>query len=178
MFNYEETFYVEQEADVSAKKALDIISVPGGLTHWHPFMEKHTTERWDGVGSNDHLTYYSGFEYDREVVTWIDGVGYDLRVTENGKRECTAIWRIIPVDETHCILRISGAVPFIKKLPFPIRWALLEFKMKPVFSDYLERILKGFAFYAETGKKVKKNQFGPHPIFSPAPKNKRTHGDS
>lgn len=88
-------------------------------------MEKNTAEGLNCVGSNDFLRYYSGFEYYREVVKWIDGVGYDLKVTENGKRECKANWRITPVDTNNCILRITGAVIFIKKLPFHIRWALL-----------------------------------------------------
>jgi len=166
MFNYEESFFVEKEIAVSADKAWDIIALPGNLTLWHPFMEKHTAERWNGVGSKDHLTYYSGFEYDREVVKWIEGTGYDLKVTENGKRENTAIWRITPMDDQTCKLRITGRVDFIKKLPFPIRWALLKFKMKPVFSQYLFQILEGFAYYAETGKQTKRNQFGLHPIFS------------
>jgi len=52
------------------------------------------------------------------------------------------------------------------ELPFPIRWALLKFKMKPTFSQYLFQILEGFAHYAETEQQVKRNQFGPHPIFS------------
>ncbi len=87
MFNFEESFFVEKEIAVTAEKAWKIISLPGNLTLWHPFMEKHTAESWDGVGSKDHLTYYSGFEFDREVVKWIEGVGYDLKVSENGKRE-------------------------------------------------------------------------------------------
>ncbi|MDM8516130.1 SRPBCC family protein [Desulfobacterales bacterium HSG16] len=166
MFNFEESFFVEKEIAVSAEKAWEIIAMPGNLTLWHPFMEKHITERWDGVGSKDHLTYYSGFEFDREVVKWIDGIGYDLRVTENGKRENSAIWRITPIDDQRCTLKITGRVEFIKKLPLPIRWALIKFKMKPLFSRYLFQILEGFAFYAETGTKVKRDQFGPHPIFS------------
>jgi len=166
MSNYEESFYVEKEVAVSAEKAWEIISLPGGLIRWHPFMEKHTADSWDGVGSNDHLTYYSGFEFDREVVKWVEGKGYDLKVTENGKRENTAIWRIIPIDGQRCKLRITGRVEFIKKLPFPIRWVLLKFKMKPVFSQYLFQILEGFAYYAETGQQVSRDQFGPHPMFS------------
>lgn len=166
MFNFEESFFIEKEVAVSAEKAWDIISLPGNLTLWHPFMKTHVAERWDGVGSKDHLTYYSGFEFDREVVKWIEGTGYDLKVTENGKRENTAIWRITPIDDQRCRLKITGRVEFIKKLPFPIRWALIKFKMKPVFSQYLFQILEGFAFYAETGTRVKRDQFGPHPMFS------------
>ena len=167
MFNYDESFFVEKEVVVPAEKAWDIIALPGGLTRWHPFMEEHTAERWDGIGSKDHLTYYSGFKYDREVVKWIDGVGYDLKVTDKQKLDNTAIWRITPIDNQRCIIRITGRVDFIKKLPFPIRWALLKFKMKPIFSQYLFQILEGFAYYAETGNQTKRNQFGPHPIMSP-----------
>ncbi len=167
MFNFEESFFVEKKIEISAEKAWDIIALPGGLTRWHPFMEKHTAKRWNGVGSKDHLVYYGGFEFNREVIKWIEGTGYDLKVTENGKRENTAIWRIIPITDQRCKLRITGRVEFIKKLPFPIRWALLKFKMKPIYSQYLFQILEGFAYYAKTGQQVKRNQFGPHPIMSP-----------
>ena len=166
MFNYEESFYVEKEVAVSAEKAWDIIALPGGLTRWHPFMKKHTAESWNGVGSKDHLIYYGGFEFNREVVKWIAGVGYDLKVTENGKRENTAFWRITSIDDQRCKLKLTGRVEFIKKFPFPIRWALLKFKMKPIYSQYLFQILEGFAYYAETGQQVKRDQFGPHPMFS------------
>ncbi|MDA0525370.1 SRPBCC family protein [Methanococcoides alaskense] len=166
MSNYEEDIYVEKEVAVSAEKAWDIISTPGGLNHWHPFMKANIAESWNGVGSKDHLTYYSGFEFDRVVTKWIEGVGYDLSVTENGKRENTAIWRITPIDDQRCILRITGQVNFIKKFPFPIRWALLKFKMRPVYGQYLFQILEGFAYYAETGNQVKRNQFGSNSMFS------------
>lgn len=166
MFNYKETFYVEKEVAAPASKAWAMMSKPGGLVRWHPFMKTNTTEHWDGVGSKDHLLYINGFTYDREVVGWREGVGYDLKVTENGKRECASYWQITPIDETRCVLRITGEVKFIKKLPLPIRWALLEFKMKPVFKQYLEQILEGFAYHAETGEQVMPEQFGPHPIFS------------
>jgi len=166
MLNFEEDVFAEKEVAVSAQKAWEIIAMPGNLTLWHPFMEKHIAERWDGVGSMDHLTYYSGFEFDREVVKWIDGTGYDLKVTENGKRENTAIWRITPIDDQRCKLKITGRVEFVKKLPFPIRWALLKFKMKPIYSQYLFQILEGFAYYAKTGTQIRRNQFGPNPMFS------------
>jgi len=73
------------------------------------------------------LNYYSGFEFDREFAKWIEGAGYDLKVTENGKRKNMAIGRITSIDDQRRKLRITGRVDFIKKLPFPIRWALLIF---------------------------------------------------
>ena len=76
-------------------------------------MKENIPESWDGVGSKDHLVYNSGFTYDREVVNWQEGVGYDLKVTENGKRVCSSFWRITPKDDTSCTLRITGEVKFI-----------------------------------------------------------------
>ncbi|GLS84308.1 SRPBCC family protein [Paraferrimonas haliotis] len=166
MIAFDEGFYVEKTIAVSPEKAWEIISTPEGLMHWHPFIKTNTAESWNGVGSKDHLLYNSGFEFTREVVNWLEGEGYDLKVTENGKRENKAIWRIIPIDENHCTLRITGRVEFIKSWPFPIRWFLIKFKMKPVFSQYLFQILEGFAYYAETGKQVQSDQFGSHPMFS------------
>ncbi|MBP2030341.1 hypothetical protein J2755_001275 [Methanohalophilus levihalophilus] len=52
MFDYEETFYYEKEVRVPAKKAWDILSMPGHLTLFHPFMEEHTAESWDGIGND------------------------------------------------------------------------------------------------------------------------------
>ncbi len=52
MFDYEESFYFEKEVGVPAKKAWEIISMPGSLTLFHPFMEKHASESWDGAGND------------------------------------------------------------------------------------------------------------------------------
>ncbi len=167
MFKYDESIFAERAIEVSAKKIWDILAFPGGLTFFHPYMKKNTTEGWDGVGSKDHVMYYSGLEYDREVLKWIEGTGFDLKVTEDGKHEITVIFRITPIDDQMCKLRVIIHANFIKKFPFPIRWLLLKFKMKPVFIPYLYQVQKGLAYYAETGQQIKRNQFGPHPIMSP-----------
>ena len=43
------------------------------LVLWHSFIDKHTAERWNGVGLKDHLTYYSGFEDDQRCKLRITG---------------------------------------------------------------------------------------------------------
>jgi hypothetical protein len=166
MFNYDESFSVEKEIAAPAQKVWDIITVPGGLSLFHPFIQKNSSESWNDVGSKDHVTYYSGIEYDREVVQWIEGTAYDLKVYEKGKHKITVSFRIIPIDDQTCKLINTVKVDFIKKLPFPIRWALLKFKIKPLFTSYLCHVHKGLAYYAETGNQVKRNQFGSHPVFS------------
>ena len=167
MFNYDESISAEKVIEVSAEKAWDIISFPGGLTLFHPYMKKHTAKSWNGVGSKDHVTYYSGLEYDRVVLKWIEGTGFDLKVSENGNHEIKVVFRITSINNQRCKLKVTIHADFLKKLPFPIRWALLKFKMKPVFIPYLSHVQKGLAYYAETGHQVKRNQFGPHPIMSP-----------
>jgi hypothetical protein len=167
MFNYDESISAEKMIDASAERTWDIIALPGGLKLFHPYMKNHTADSWNGVGSKDHVTYYSDLEYDREVLKWIEGTGFDLKVTENGKHEITVIFRITPIDDQRCKLRVAIHADFLKKFPFPIRWALLKFKMKPVFIPYLYHVQKGLAYYAETGQQVTRNQFGPHPIMSP-----------
>jgi len=167
MFNYDESISAEKVIEASAEKTWDIIARPGGLKLFHPYMKKHTAESWIGVGSKDHVTYYSGLEYDREVIKWIEGSGFDLKVSENGKHEITVIFRISPINNQRCKLKVTIHADFLNKLPFPIRWALLKFKMKPVFIPYLSHVQKGLSYYAKTGQQIKRNQFGPHPIMSP-----------
>lgn len=41
------------------------------------------------------------------------GTGYDLKVTENGKRKNTAIWRITPIDNQRCILTITSGMNMV-----------------------------------------------------------------
>lgn len=52
MFDYEESFYHEKEVRVPSKNAWDILSIPGHLTLFHPFMEEHTAESWDTTGND------------------------------------------------------------------------------------------------------------------------------
>ncbi len=107
MFSYDESISAEKVIEASAEKTWNIIALPGGLTLFHPYMKKHTAESWNGVGSKDHVMYYSGLEYDREVLKWIDGSGFDLKVTENGKHEITVIFRITPINNQRCKLRVT-----------------------------------------------------------------------
>ena len=167
MFGYDETITAESEIAAPAETVWAQIALPGGVVRWHPFVKKNRAESWEGVRSRDNVTYYSGCSFDREVVTWHEGVGYDLKLTENGKNEALAEYRITPISENRCVFRVVVHATFIRKLPFPIRWTLLKFKIKPLFTQYLALSMPGFVYCAETGKQVTRNQFGSHPIFSP-----------
>jgi hypothetical protein len=157
----------ETRIPVSAEKAWNQMISPGNAVLWHPFVKEHIAENWNGVGSKDKVTYNSGATFEREIIDWFEGIGFDLKVTENGKNEILVSWRLTKLGDKSCNLKVTAHVVFLQKLPLPIRWAVHKFKIKPNFSTYLELSMKGFAFYATTGEKVKRNQFGTHPLFSP-----------
>ena len=138
MLKHDERISVEREIAASAEKVRAQMALPAAVGLWHPFVKENTAESWNGIGSKDKLTYYNGGVFDKEVVNWLEGTGYDLKFTENGKNEAFAVWRITPIDDKSCKLKITAYIKFIEKFPFPIRWALLKFKMKPVFSQYLD----------------------------------------
>ncbi len=167
MFNYDESISAESEIAAPASTVWAQIALPGGVGRWHPFVKENRIESWNGIGSKDKVTYFSGRTFDREIINWLEGAGYDLKLTENGKNEALAVYRITPIGENRCRFKVTVHVKFIEKLPFPIRWVLLQFKIKPLFRGYLGLSMPGFVSCAETGKQVKRNQFGSHPVFSP-----------
>ncbi|HKK10290.1 MAG TPA: SRPBCC family protein [Bacteroidales bacterium] len=157
----------ESHIPVSAGKVWNQMIAPGNAVLWHPFVKEHIAKNWSGIGSKDKVIYNNGATFEREVIDWLEGIGFDLKVTQNGKNEIIVSWRVKKSGEKNCRLKVTAHVVFLKKLPLPIRWAVYKFKIKPAFSNYLELSMKGFAYYATNGKKVRRNQFGAHPLFSP-----------
>jgi len=167
MLDFDESISAESEIAAPASTVWEQITKPGGVVKWHPFVKENTTEHWNGTGSKDHVVYFSGHSFEREIVDWMEGTGYNLKLTENGKNEASAEYRITPINANRCRFKVTVRIQFIKNLPFPIRWVLLKFKIKPLFTNYLSLSIPGFVSCAETGKQIKRNQFGSHPVFSP-----------
>jgi len=167
MFGFDESISAQSEIAAPASTVWEQIAKPSGVVRWHPFVKENSTESWKGIGSKDKVIYFSGRSFEREVINWQEGTGYDLKLTENGKNEALAVYRIKPIDDDRCRFKVTVYAKFIEKLPFPIRWVLLQFKIKPLFTKYLGLSMPGFVYCAETGEKVKRNQFGSHPVFSP-----------
>ena len=155
------------DIQVSSNKVWQQMTSPGKVSLYHPFVKYYTYDAWGGIGSQDQITYNSGASFNRVVTEWFEGTGYDLKVTDDKGNELFVAWRIREKDENQCRLEISVIATSIEKLPLPIRWFVIRFKLKPVFLNYLAAALKGFRYYAETDIPVRKNQFGSHPIFSP-----------
>lgn len=167
MCKFDERIVAESEVAAPAERVWAQISAPAAIRMWHPFVQENIAESWNGIGSKDKVTYCNDMKFDREVVNWLEGIGYDLKVTENGKNELLTVWRVTPISDKNCTFKVTTHVKFIEKFPFPIRWALLTWKIKPMFSQYFGLSMPGFVHYAETREPVTRNQFGSHPMFSP-----------
>ena len=62
-----------QQIKASASDLWTVISAPGNLTNIHPFCSANPVERWPGLGGADHVHYYAGVHYRRDVFQWSEG---------------------------------------------------------------------------------------------------------
>ena len=72
-------------------------------------------------------------------------------------------WRIDDRNDNDSSLTISIR-PF---LPAGSKRRRVE-TLRRLLESYLDSVLRGHRFFLATGRPVERNQFGPHPIFSPA----------
>ncbi len=143
------------------------ISPPGNLTNIHPFCERNHVDVWDGSRSRDHVRYYSGVHYQRKFLTWIEGVGYDLMLGPPLARTALVRWRIAEADaDSQFTIKVVALLR--DDVPLDQREHYAEHMIRRPLPSYLESVVRGAAYFAETGRPVAKNQFGSHPIYSPA----------
>ena len=152
--------------DVPAGEVWAVIAEPGSLAHYHPFCAATEVERWPGTGSRDAITYYSGIRYQRNFVSWQEGVGYDIELGDPPNQTARVRWRIEPASQRACRLSIE-VVPLLKSdLSDERKRAYQERLFGEVLQHYLECVVAGVKFFATTGKAVVKDQFGRNPLYS------------
>ena len=152
--------------DVPADEVWAVIAEPGGLARYHPFCAATEVERWPGTGSRDSITYYSGIRYQRNFVSWHEGVGYDIELGDPPNQTARVGWRIEPTSQRTCRLSIE-VVPLLKPdLSEEKKRAYQERLFGDVLQHYLECVVAGVKFFATTGKSVLKDQFGRNPLYS------------
>ena len=149
-----------------SQKVWSTISMPGNLVPCHPFCASNPVEVWPGEGSRDEIRYLSGWVFERKFCRWIDGVGYDLEIGRRGGRSSFVSWRIMPVDNQNCILRIAVYPHALQNVPVAIRWLPHILRLGPMLRRYLSSVERGFEWYVTRGESVPRNQFGSHPWFS------------
>ncbi len=154
------------------------ISAPGNLTRIHPFCERNEVSIWDGAASRDHVHYYSGVHYRRQFLDWLDGAGYDLVLGPPEARTALVRWRVgepgpataptAAADASGCEFAIKVVALLRHDVPADQREHYAEHMIRRPLPSYLDSVVRGAGYFAETGIPVTKNQFGPHPIYSPA----------
>ncbi|MDE0135076.1 MAG: SRPBCC family protein [Acidimicrobiaceae bacterium] len=143
------------------------ISPVGNLTSIHPFCERNEVNVWDGARSRDHVYYYSGVHYQREFCDWFDGTGYDLVLGPPDSRTALVRWRIAEADHGSDF-SIKVVALLRDDVPAAEREHYAEHMIRRPLPSYLDSVVRGTGHFAETGTPVTKNQFGTHPIYSPA----------
>ncbi len=162
----------ERTIQAPAHSVWDVISMPGNLELCHPFCAQNPVRNWPGPESEDEVRYLSGWVYERHFRQWIDGVGYDLEIGRDAGRTSFVTWRISPLDEQSCTLRITVFPHVLQKLPVAIRWVPHMFRLRPLLTSYLESVVKGVEWYVTRGEPVPRDNFGKHPWFSARPVNR------
>ena len=143
------------------------ISTPGILELCHPFCLANPVMSWPGAGSRDEVHYFNGVVYEREILEWIDGVGYSLEIGEHGRETSLVEWRVEAIDPTASSLAISVYPYLLRRIPPAVRWLPHFVYLGPMLRRYLRSVVKGFDWYLTRQEPVTRNQFGPHPWFSP-----------
>ena len=157
---------VTQPIAAAAEDVWAAISMPGNLVPCHPFCKENPVEEWPGAESRDEIHYLNGWVFERRFNRWIEGVGYDLEIGRSGGASSFVSWRITPVDERNCALRIAVYPHVLQDMPVTIRWLPHIIRVRPLLKSYLSSVVRGFEWYVTRGEPVPRNQFGSHPWFS------------
>lgn len=158
----------ERDVRVGSGDVWGVVVEPGHLTNVHPFCQRNDVEVWPGPGGRDHVLYYSGLHYQRDVLDWREGVGFDLALGPPSGKIAIARWSIDPTGPDSCRLAIE-VTSFVRDDADPESRRRYESEViGRAIPPYLDSVVRGVAHFSETGNPVTRNQFGPHDIYSPA----------
>ena len=151
------------------EKLWEVISTPRNLEFCHPFCKENKVTKWGVVGAQDTIQYYNGLKLHRLFTEWNVGKGYELLIKRGEYTIAKVIWEISSKEDETSVLSISINLysdVALNRYSKIIRWMIKEFYLLPNMSNYVKDVVKGFKYYIETGKPVKKNQFGNNRMFS------------
>ena len=100
------------------------------------------------------------------MIEWFDDVGFDLAVGPPSGPIAIARWRIEP--KTGATGFGIEVVSFVRDdVDEAARAQYVGNVIQGAIPTYLDAVVRGVAHFVETGTPVTRNQFGPHPIYSP-----------
>ena len=149
----------------SKEKLWKVITAPGHLENYHPFCAYHKSESWDGVGCVDESKSNYGKIVRREVIEWNEGVGYTIKMLNPNQK--TRVRFEIGALEEEVQFQVNLTTNAYRKNPRPFWIFLAPLIIVPSYKKYFHSLLNGIKYYAETDKKVSRNQFGHHRNYSP-----------
>ena len=145
----------------------NVISSPGMLPLYHPFCTQNPVHNWPGIAAHDEIHYFNGRVLDRHFTDWFEDSGYDLHIGRPGGRRSCVSWRIRELDERRTRIIITIFPHAVQHLPIVIRWVPHLMTIRPQLKRYLDSVVRGLDRFITIGEPVERNQFGPHPWFSP-----------
>jgi hypothetical protein len=157
---------VERVIEAPAQEVWDAISRPGNLEYCHPFCASNPVQVWPGPESQDEVHYLSGWIFERRFREWIEGIGYDLEIGRKDGGTSSVSWRITPIDNHSCRLRIKVSPHALQNIPVVLRWLPHIFWLRPLLRKYLDSVVRGVGWFAIRHEPVPRNAFGRHPWFS------------
>jgi hypothetical protein len=161
-----EAVSISHMIEAASARVWQVISQPGQLTRYHPFCQATTVIQWPGVGAKDTVTYYSGVHYERDFVTWIEGVGFDIDVGPPSHKTARVEWRITELGEHRSELAIT-VMPYVKAdVSAPRKQTYQQRCFGDLIAQYLESVVLGVGHVVTIGEAVQKNQSGTHPLYS------------
>jgi hypothetical protein len=130
---------------------------PGHLERFHPFCEANPVMSWIDDDRRDRVVYFSGLVLDRTFTAWTPPHGFRLDGGPPDDAHTRSVhWNFDPVSgapgSTRATIAIHGGGD----------------SGRETLEDYLDSVLLGLRHVVEGGEPVTKNQFGAHPVFSPA----------
>ena len=152
--------------EVPPSEVWSLITQPGHLEKVHPYCKSNEVVKWDLDGCEDILLYSSGRRFVRRIEPWIEGIGYNLWIGEEGGPQSYVEWRIEPTNNGYCHLRIRIYPYLLSRWPSLLAALPFKFWVHRRLMNYLEAVLSGIKFHLKTGKSVPRDQPNSHPWFS------------
>jgi hypothetical protein len=149
------TSHVDIAAAVSG--VWDLLATPGHLEECHPFCRENPVFSWNDEDRRDGVIYFSGLVLHRRLFDWQEGRSFDLHIGPPGEAPTNLVqWRLEPAR--------GGAATWLTVTVLPLGGRL----QRAILHSYLDSVVRGVRYRVETGQRVRRNQFGPHRVFSPA----------
>lgn len=158
------------EVACSAEELWAIISRPENLNECHPFCAQNTVIQWGDEHSKDIIEYYNGLKLERNFMTWDEAnKSYSLEIKRKKWLYAKVFWKVDSIEEDKARLSINiHSFPNIALGRYHklLRPFLAKLYFVPKMKHYVNAVVQGFKYHAETAKVVKKNQFGFNSMFS------------